>query len=108
MAKKTANKVDLSKMTSDQLEQWADEQGFEPLTLERAKRLTWRDTVYQKNNFNAKGEPKGWRVNGQVKTWKRSPERVQVPIKYGLYAHDYVTEDVLHLLWVRKEEKSEG
>ncbi len=27
-----------------------------------------------------------WRANGMAQTWKRSPERFGVPIKYGLYA----------------------
>lgn len=39
-----------------------------------------------------------WRVNGQVKTWKRSPERVRVPVKFGLYAYDAITEDSIQRL----------
>lgn len=27
------------------------------------------------------------KINGQVKTWKREPDRVEVPIKYGMYEH---------------------
>jgi len=32
------------------------------------------------------------KVNGKPKTWKRSPERVQIPYKYGLYEYGYITE----------------
>jgi hypothetical protein len=35
---------------------------------------------------------KTWRVNGKVKTWKRQPERFQIPVKYGLYVYGYITE----------------
>lgn len=33
-----------------------------------------------------------WRVNGQVKLWKRSPERFRLPVKFGLYAYSAVDE----------------
>lgn len=33
-----------------------------------------------------------WRRNGQIKTWKRDPERFQVPIKYGLRGYGYMTD----------------
>jgi hypothetical protein len=33
-----------------------------------------------------------WRVSGQVKTWKRSPERFRFPVKHGLYDNGEVTE----------------
>lgn len=42
-----------------------------------------------------------WRVNGQVKLWKRSPERVRVPVKYGLYSYDAITEDSIEGLNLR-------
>ena len=32
------------------------------------------------------------KVNGKAKTWKRQPERVQVPYKYGMYEYGYFTE----------------
>lgn len=37
----------------------------------------------------------GCRVSGEPKTWKRSPEKVQVPVKHGLYEHGYITESNL-------------
>jgi len=32
------------------------------------------------------------RRNGATKTWKRSPERFRIPIKYGLYEYGEITE----------------
>ena len=31
------------------------------------------------------------RRNGKTKTWKRQPEKFQVPYRYGLYEHGYIT-----------------
>lgn len=33
-----------------------------------------------------------WRRNGATQTWKRSPARFRLPVKYGLYSYDAVTE----------------
>ena len=41
-----------------------------------------------------------WRANGKCKTWKRSPERFQLPIKHGLYNYSYITEENTHLFEV--------
>jgi hypothetical protein len=38
-----------------------------------------------------------WRRNGKTKTWARSPERFQVPVKFGLRSYDYVTETNAHM-----------
>ena len=32
------------------------------------------------------------KVNGASKTWKRSPNKVRIPYKYGLYEYGYITE----------------
>jgi hypothetical protein len=74
------------------------------ITLEQAKRLTYKDTLYHVHNRNADGTPQRWRVNGKVKTWKRSPERVQVPIKHGMYSYDYLTEHDLDLVCLTETE----
>lgn len=39
-----------------------------------------------------------WRRNGQSQTWRRSPERFRVPVKYGLYSYGQLTETNAHLL----------
>ena len=43
-------------------------------------------------------DPRGkrWKVNGEVKTWKRDKSRIRVPLKHGLYSYDALeTEDFL-------------
>ena len=41
-----------------------------------------------------------WRANGKLKIWKRDAARFQLPIKHGLYAYDYITEENCHLFEV--------
>lgn len=36
---------------------------------------------------------KTWRRNGQTKTWKRDIEKFCMPIKHGLYAFAYITNE---------------
>lgn len=69
-----------------------------PITLSQAKKLKHGQTLYHLAFKNADGTAQRWRVNGKVKTWKTQPNRVQVPIKHGLYNYDYLTEDTLHLV----------
>ena len=33
------------------------------------------------------------KINGRVKTWKRNPDRIEVPIKYGMYDYDTLEWD---------------
>lgn len=73
------------------------------ITLEQAKQLRIDQVVYVAQ-FNRKGEPQKWRVNGQVKTWKRDPARVQVPVKHGLHDYDYITERNLDCVYLTEEE----
>lgn len=40
---------------------------------------------------NSRRGPVKWRRNGKTKTWKRQPERFQIPVKFGLYNHGYIT-----------------
>ena len=68
------------------------------ITLDQAKNLKYGQILHHTINKNADGTPQRWRVNGKVKTWKRSIERVQVPVKYGLYGYGYVTENDLDLV----------
>ena len=68
------------------------------ITLEQAKKLTHGDILHHKVNKNSDGTPQRWRVNGKVKLWKRSPNKVKVPLKYGLYRFDYLTENELDLV----------
>ena len=61
-----------------------------PITLEQAKQLKHGDILYCNTMTNADGSPQRWRVNGQVKTWKRDLYRIQIPLKYGLYNYSYL------------------
>jgi hypothetical protein len=62
-----------------------------PITLEQAKALQFGDCIYS-NQFTMadNSTPRRWRVNGQIKTWKRDPDRIQIPVKHGLYDHAYL------------------
>ena len=68
---------------------------MQSITLDQAKKLTVGQTIYTINYKNADGTLQRFRVNGKVKTWKRSPDRVQVPIKRGLYEYGYLDENNL-------------
>ena len=74
------------------------EGGEKMITLEQAKGLHHGQILHHVTNKNADKTPQRWKVNGKVKTWKRSPERVRIPVKYGLYSFDYITEDTLDLV----------
>ena len=73
------------------------------LTLEQAKELKHGQIVFHTNHKNSDGSAQRWRVNGKVKTWKRNPEKVQIPVKFGLYRYDYITENELHLISLTEE-----
>jgi len=64
---------------------------MKPITLEQAKKLTRGTILYCMICDNADGTPQRWRVNGKVKRWKRNPDRIEIPIKRGLYECYYLT-----------------
>lgn len=74
------------------------------ITLEQAKQLQYGQILYHTINRNADGSPQRWRINGKVKIWKRSPDKVSVPLKCGLYSYDYLTENDLELVCLTEEE----
>lgn len=61
------------------------------LTLEAAKKLQHGNTLHFERPGNKNGCER-WRVNGSVKTWKKDPSRIRVPIKHGLRDYDAITE----------------
>ena len=65
------------------------------LILSKAKKLRHGDIVHLTGYFNADGSCQRWRVSGKVKTWKRDKNRLQIPIKHGLYNHAYINEDIV-------------
>lgn len=32
-----------------------------------------------------------WRRNGRTRTWKRDPQRVEIPVKFGMYGYSTIT-----------------
>jgi hypothetical protein len=80
----------------------------EMITLERAKKLTHGEILHHTVQRNADGTPQRWRVNGKVKRWKRSPDRIQVPLKHGLYAYGYLTENDLTLVCLSETDAMKG
>ena len=78
-----------------------------PITLEEAKQLKTGQILYHRSLRNADEGPQRWKVNGMVKTWKRSPDEIRVPIKRGLYEFDYLTEaDVADKIFYLTEEEA--
>ena len=67
------------------------------MQLQEAKNLQYGDVLIFLPDMSR------WRVNGQVKTWKKDPLRVQVPIKHGLYSFGYI--DSNNYLRFEPEEK---
>lgn len=65
------------------------------ITLEQARQLKIGTTLYQPSATNADGSPVRWRVTGKVKNWKRHPEMILVPIKYGLKLHSHLNANNL-------------
>lgn len=54
------------------------------LTLAEVKELSHkRDVPFIAND----GTLRRIAINGAVKTWKRDPNRVEVPVKYGMYEY---------------------
>jgi hypothetical protein len=57
------------------------------MNVAEVKTLTRGQIVYHVRHKNADGTPQRWRVSGRVRTWKRDSQRVEVPLKHGLYSH---------------------
>jgi hypothetical protein len=77
------------------------------MTLDEAKRLQYGDHFHEDECVLNVGKRGGvtfqvteWRLNGQVRTWKRDPSRVEIPAKYGMRSYFTFTErhlDSIHL-----------
>ena len=68
------------------------------ITLKQAKALKIGDVIHSDIRTNAVGMCRKWRVNGKPRTWKREVERVQVPLKHGMYEFDYLYESDLNIM----------
>ena len=71
---------------------------YRPITLEEAKNL---DSVSHCLVLLNNGNVGHVKINGKVKRWKREPDRIEIPVKYGLY--EYVTLDNINYTRLLKE-----
>lgn len=69
-----------------------------PITFEEAKELKVGTILYHTKHRNRDGSAQKWKVNGKVKTWKRNPDKIQIPVKHGMYSFGYIYQDDLHLV----------
>ena len=72
------------------------------MNLQEAKTLKAGDYIHHVTKKNSDGTPMRARVTS-VKTWKRSPERIEVRYKRGLYEYGTLNERELGQI-----EKGEG
>ena len=73
------------------------------MKLDDAKNLSQGQVVYHVTKKNADGTPMKARVTS-VKTWKKSPERVRVRLKRGLYDYAEYTENEICQLTTNQED----
>lgn len=73
------------------------------MKLEQVMNLKCGDILHDPSAPNRQGRCQNWRVNGQVKRWKRTPERVRVPMKHGLYSYGYVDNYNMGLMHLEAE-----
>jgi hypothetical protein len=69
------------------LKKYAGREGegeFRPMTLTEAKCLSYGQHIWCLSNS---GDARRVKINGAPKTWKRSPQRLEVPVKYGMYEY---------------------
>lgn len=52
---------------------------------------TRTSVFHSKLHTNADGTPSRWRLNGQIKTFKRNAQRIYMPLKHGLYQYASIT-----------------
>jgi hypothetical protein len=62
---------------------------YRTLTLEEKKNIQFSEVFIQADC----GCFLRVKINGQVKTWKRNINKVQIPYKYGMYEYGYITEN---------------
>lgn len=67
------------------------------MTLQEAKTLRQGQTIYHVTKKNADGSAMRAKVTS-VKTWKRSPDKVLVKVKHGLYDYASFTQDELEYI----------
>lgn len=62
---------------------------FRPMTLAEAQTLRYGEHIWFVAND---GSARQVKVNGTPKRWKRDPNRIEIPVKYGMYEYATFTE----------------
>jgi hypothetical protein len=57
---------------------------FRPMTFSEARQLTYGQHVWI---HSISGDARRVKINGAPKLWKRSPHRIEISLKYGLYEY---------------------
>ena len=79
-----------------------EQKTFRPMSKNEVLLLCSGNHVWFKAND---GTARHLKINGVVRTWKKDPNRIEVPTKYGMYEyHTFCTEDLDRLL-IEVEEK---
>lgn len=72
--------------------------GYDHKTVERfrtpesiAELVLYCNTNSHITFLDNQGNYRHAKVNGKVRTWKRNPNRVEIPIKYGMYEYAVFT-----------------
>lgn len=64
-----------------------------------AEMISYCDSHSHIDFVSIDGTSRRAKVNGKVKTWKRDPNRVEVPIKYGMYEYGtFYASDINRIL----------
>ena len=58
------------------------EGNFRPMTFQEARALSYGNHIWF---VGARGDARRVKVNGRPRTWVRSPDRIEIPVKYGMY-----------------------
>jgi hypothetical protein len=86
---------------SSRIANWQDQQHgtrtvIRPLDLECAKDLRQGEVIHPIGHFDADGlTPQRYRITS-IKTWKRSPNRIEIRAQRGLYEYVTITEHHVH------------
>jgi hypothetical protein len=76
------------------------------MTFEELKSVKPGDILHSNVSLNKSDKlPMRVKVNGMVKLWKRSPDRIKVPVKHGMYDYAYITEHYFKY-WENNQEQA--
>ena len=74
------------------------------IRLDDAKKLIPGQTLFCVKFKNPQGRPVPCVVNEKVRTWKKDPSKLKIPIQLGNRDCDCFTENDLHLLFLTEIE----